>query len=117
MPEAQEAGTCSLLDSDVAPHWPAKPGVYVRGAFTRQMGQQQLARMTGGTRCVSGAAQLACESLEPSLHAAILVLEGICAFARYFDRACVNSPGAPSCLDCISFALKRQSWKGNIHDF
>ena len=41
---------CSLLDADVAPHWPAKPGVYIRGAFTRQMGQQQLARMGGGAR-------------------------------------------------------------------
>ena len=51
VPEVQEPGTCSLLDADVAPHWPAKPGVYVRGAFTRQMGAQQLARMGGGARC------------------------------------------------------------------
>ena len=69
VPEAQEPGTCSLLDADVAPHWPAKPGVYVRGAFTRQMGAQQLARMTGGTRCVSGATQLACEDPEACLYA------------------------------------------------
>ena len=60
VPEVQEPGTCSLLDADVAPHWPAKPGVYVRGAFTRQMGAQQLARMSGGTRCVSEDTQLAC---------------------------------------------------------
>ena len=50
VPEVMEPGTCSLLDADVAPHWPAKPGVYIRGAFTRQMGQQQLARMGGGAR-------------------------------------------------------------------
>ena len=49
-PRVQEPGTCSLLDADVAPHWPAKPGVYVRGAFTRQMGAQQLACMGGGAR-------------------------------------------------------------------
>lgn len=76
VPEAQEPGTCSLLDADVAPHWPPKPGVYVRGAFTRQMGQQQLARMTGGTRCVSGANWLACEASRASLYAVLLVLEG-----------------------------------------
>ncbi len=51
MPEVMEPGTCSLLDADVAPHWPAKPGVYIRGAFTRQMGQQQITRMGGGARC------------------------------------------------------------------
>ena len=54
-------GTCSLLDADVAPHWPAKPGVYVRGAYTRQMGQQQLTRMAGGTRCISAVTLLAYE--------------------------------------------------------
>lgn len=50
VPEVPEPGTCSLLDADVAPHWPAKPGVYIRGAFTRQMGQQQLTSMGGGAR-------------------------------------------------------------------
>ncbi len=72
VPEAQEPGTCSLLDADVAPHWPAKPGVYVRGAFTRQMGAQQLARMTGGTRCVSGATLLACKDSEACLYGATI---------------------------------------------
>ena len=51
VPEVMEPGTCSLLDADVAPHWPTKPGVYIRGAFTRQMGQQQITRMGGGARC------------------------------------------------------------------
>lgn len=62
VPEVQEPGTCSLLDADVAPHWPAKPGVYVRGAFTRQMGAQQLACMGGGARCGANASVPACRS-------------------------------------------------------
>lgn len=62
VPEVQEPGTCSLLDADVAPHWPAKPGVYVRGAFTRLMGAQQLARMGGGARCGANASVLTCHS-------------------------------------------------------
>ena len=82
VPEVQEPGTCSLLDADVAPHWPAKPGVYVRGAFTRQMGAQQLARMSGGTRCSSGATQLACGDSDISLYAVLLVLERLCDPAR-----------------------------------
>ena len=83
MPEVQEPGTCSLLDADVAPHWPAKPGVYVRGAFTRQMGAQQLARMTGGTRCGSGATRLACAESEACLMLVLSVPEWCLRQSRF----------------------------------
>ena len=99
VPEAQEPGTCSLLDVDVAPHWPAKPGVYVRGAFTRQMGAQQLARMTGGTRCGSGATQFACEDSDACSMLVSSVLEwrprqSICAIVSRLHVICNQGKGA-----------------------
>ena len=100
VPEAQEPGTCSLLDADVAPHWPAKPGVYVRGAFTRQMGAQQLARMTGGTRCLSGSAQHACEVSETCLYAATINAQMV----------------SVSVCHHVQIACHLQSGKGSVQD-
>ena len=48
--EVPIAGTSSLFDMEVTPMWPAKAGVYVRGAQTRETGQVQLNRIAGGAR-------------------------------------------------------------------
>jgi hypothetical protein len=56
VPEQPEEGASSLFDADLAPVWPARPGVYARGAHAREAGAQQLARVTGGTRCVCACA-------------------------------------------------------------
>lgn len=45
------SGQSSLFTSDVAPAKP-KPGVYARGRHTQQVATAQLAKVTGGTRCV-----------------------------------------------------------------
>ncbi len=49
--EVPIVGTSSLFDIEVTPMWPAKPGVYVRGAQTRETGNIQLNRVSGGAKC------------------------------------------------------------------
>ncbi|CAL8472085.1 g11627 [Coccomyxa elongata] len=48
--EVPIVGTSSLFDVEVTPMWPAKPAVYVRGAHTREVGQAQFNRISGGAR-------------------------------------------------------------------
>jgi hypothetical protein len=48
--EVPVEGASSLFDADVNPQWPARPGVYARGAHAREVGQAQFARISGGAR-------------------------------------------------------------------
>ncbi|KAK9905816.1 hypothetical protein WJX75_006806 [Coccomyxa subellipsoidea] len=59
--EVPIAGTSSLFDMEVTPMWPAKAGVYVRGAQTRETGQVQLNRIAGGARVQKMVEQLLVE--------------------------------------------------------
>ena len=75
-------GTSSLFDIEVTPMWPAKPGVYVRGAHTREVGLAQFNRISGGARCVSALLctihSLACKiCLEHVMHGILCASNGV----------------------------------------
>lgn len=109
--EVPIVGTSSLFDVEVTPMWPAKPGVYVRGVHTREVGQAQFNRISGGAR--SACAFHPCTI--HTLHVNICMengLHGSLSRLHHTFPACKDLPGTRDAWQPLTDTC--QHWNGGI---